>query len=545
MKMPLALLALLVLSIAGCRGCGREPAEPPIHFIAADAEAVVEIRDVRLLVRAREALARDYGAILTPADVDSLRQELTLTLGFDPSSDEGLTKAGLRAEGSIAIQISGGGRSALWALPIADAKAFGQTVQNAASARIGVSAVSVETTPHGPVTVLISKFGRDDVVVAAYATAKGVGLVGAGGAGRDLVTAALARKPEQSIASQPEYGKQVGALGADWEARIISATGSRAFTSALDIVKERVDVRLIAGHPLLAMVKSSGLALDASKGSVRLKGTLRLDEQGLERSKQLFSVAPSSKGVRAVDVRDAALILEVAAEPKALVDGMAPKGTPHREALDGFFARVKQDASTDLEAEVMPLLTGEAAVAFGVGDLSVIPFRLLSQNPMAALWTAIAVGVKDEAAIAAIEKRLDPGLAARSLQITTRNAAGKEVRNVGAPSPNGANVTLVESFTRDGALVFSNEPLMTNAIVVNEGRDLLGGKPGLAVEVRFGVLARQLETFPVGSLPPIFRLFAKKIIDAVRLLDGASLIVRPDAGGIGIAGELRLSSQAP
>src|SRR5688572_25457421 len=188
-----AVFLAVAAALSGCRMCGSRPSEPPVNFVAKDAEAVLEVRDVRTLVRLREAMTKEFGAFITPAQVDSLRQELALTLGFDPSSDEGLKNAGLRTEGPIAVQIEEGGRSALWVLPIQDEAKFKKTVQDAAAARIGANKSAVE----GEVTVLSAEFGPQVVTVAAFATKGGTGLVGAGQKAKELVAAALVRKPEE------------------------------------------------------------------------------------------------------------------------------------------------------------------------------------------------------------------------------------------------------------------------------------------------------------------------------------------------------------
>src|SRR5688572_10207158 len=158
-----AVFLAVAAALSGCRMCGSRPSEPPVNFVAKDAEAVLEVRDVRTLVRLREAMTKEFSAFITPAQVDSLRQELALTLGFDPTSDEGLKNAGLRLEGSIVAQIEEGGRSALWVLPIEDASKFSKTVKDAATARIGANKTSTE----GEITVMQSEFGPELVTVAA------------------------------------------------------------------------------------------------------------------------------------------------------------------------------------------------------------------------------------------------------------------------------------------------------------------------------------------------------------------------------------------
>lgn len=544
--MKKALAALMLTSLAalqiGCESCGTTRSEPSIHFVPKDAEAVLEVRDVRLLVRLREGITKNLSAFVTPAQVESLRDELVLTLGFDPSTEEGLEKAGLKKQGSIAVQIADGGRSGLWVLPISDATKFGQTVQNVAAARVGVSKTTTEKTERGEITLLQSEFGPDLVTVAAYATKGGVGLIGAGKEAKALVAAGLATTAETSVASHPEYGKQVGALGTSWEVRMISPSGGKALSSALELLSRRVGP--IGDQSAVKHLVSAGWSADLTRSGVKAQGNLRLDEAGLEKAKKLF--VPDGKtpaGVRAVDIPGAAILLQVGGDPDALIATLFPPGSPNRARLDTFFTKVKDDTSTDVEQEVLPLLSGHGSVAFGVGDLTNVPFRALARNPMAAMWTAFAVGVKDEKTILAIEKRLDPSLEDERFKVTSRNAAGKDVRVVTAISPRtGASSTLVETFGKQGAMVFSNEPQMTNVIVANEqGRDLLGAEGGLALQVRFDVIAERLKTFPVQSLPALFRAMARKAVEAVGILDRLTLEVRPSKDGVSMTGELSLA----
>jgi hypothetical protein len=530
-SMRRAVFSLAAVAIlAGCRVCGTTPSEPPIHFVAKDAEAILEVRDVRVLVRLSQALARDFGAFITPAQVDSLRQELALTLGFDPTSDEGLKAAGIRKEGMIAAQIEEGGRSVLWVLPVEDAAKLGKTVKEAAAARIGAS----KTASEGEITVLSSEFGPELVTVAAFAVKGGTGLIGAGPKAKELVAGALARKPEESAASHPEYGKQVGALDRDWDLRMISPSGAKAVTNAVELVLRRDAFPL----PDLSSLKSAGWALDGKKTGLEVQGNLRLDEAGMERARKLFAT-PSAlpAGIRSLDVPGSALLLQTAGDIRMLIEVLAPAGSSSRARLDQFFQRVKQDVGTDVEAEVLPLLSGHGGVAFGAGDLSRLSLRELQRNPMSALWTAFAVGVKDQQTIETIERRLDPGLRERNIEVSVRNAAGQEVRSL-----TQSHSTLVETFGKGGAMVFSNEPAITNLIVANGGgRDLLNGKGGLALELRFGVLAKQLTTFPIASMPALIRGMARKMIEAVGLLDVLTVAVKLDPEGIAVQSELKLA----
>jgi hypothetical protein len=239
-------------------------------------------------------------------------------------------------------------------------------------------------------------------------------------------------------------------------------------------------------------------------------------------------------------------VLQTAGDPRLLIDIIAPAGSPNRAELDQFFARVKQDVGTDLEGEVLPLLSGHGGLSLGAGDLSRLSLRELQRNPMSALWTAFAVGVKDEETIQRIEQRLDPGLRERKIEIGARNAAGQDVRVVAHVDPaRGAKTTLVETYGKGGAMVFSNEPMITNFLVANAGgRDLLNGAGGLALELRFSVLAKQLTTFPIASMPALIRGMARKVIEAVGLLDILRAEVKLGSEGIDVRAELKLSSGA-
>ncbi len=522
--------------LSGCRGCGSTPSEPPTHFVAKDAEVVVEVRDVRTLVRLREALAHELGAFITTGQVDSLRQELALTLGFDPSTDDGLKKAGVRTEGQVAVQLEDGGRSAMWVIPVDDAAKFKQTVHDAAAARVGAN----KTTVEGEITLYQGEFGPQLVTVAACAVARGAGLVGAGPKAKEMVAAALLRKPEDSVASHPEYAKQVGALGQSWDVRAISPSGARAVVDAVQLIMRRPGFVLPAG---LGGLVSAGWSLDAKPTGLEMQGRLRLDEGGMERARKLFTGAKAPAGIRALDVPAAAAVLQVGGDPSALIAMLAPPGSANRAELDRFFERVKSDVGTDPEHDVIPLLSGHGAVSVGAGDLSRLTLMALQRNPMSALWTVFAVGTKDEETIKTIEQRLDPGLKARQFEISTRNAAGQDVRVVAQVDPtSGARATLVETFGKAGAMVFSNEPAITNSVVANAGgRDLLAGVGGLALELRFGVLAQQLKTFPIAALPALFRAIARKIVDAVALLDVATLQAKLAPDGIDLHGELKLA----
>ena len=208
-----------------------------------------------------------------------------------------------------------------------------------------------------------------------------------------------------------------------------------------------------------------------------------------------------------------------------------------RRQLDAVFGRMKKDIATDVEKEVLPLLSGQAAAALGVGDLSKRSFAELAGNPRGVLWTAFGLGVNDPKKAVEIEKRLDPGLTARNLKVVDRKVADISVRSVqpadGAP--------LVETMIQNGAWLFSNEKVITDLIAQNQAApDLLKGKPGLAAEVRFRTLAKAVKSFRMGGLPVLYRSLLAKALDVLNLLDTLRVVARPTQDGLQFEAQLSL-----
>lgn len=546
MRSHLSSLTLLVVLglLPGCSGCDKGGGDPR-RYVRQDAEAILEVKDLGIFTRAREKLLTSFGAVVSPQQVEGLQHELSLRLGFDPSTPEGLEAAGLPKVGAVVVQLADGGSSALWVVPVADPGKFATTLDKVVRSRASIDEVTKETVEGQELTIFASAFGAEKVAVATYTHHRGFGLIGVGSKGKALVSAALTLKAEDTIERHPEYQAQVQALGQAWEVRLISPSGALALQGALRTASRALPLRGLDQHPALAHLKSAGWALELGGNQAKVQGRLRLDAEGLAQSKALFAPkgAPNP-GVLAVDLPRAVVFLQVAGSVTGLLDALAPAGTPPRARLDALYAKVKTDLSTDVEKEVLPILTGHVALALGLGDLTGRGVDSLMQNPLALLWTAAGLGVDDPNALLAVERRLDPGLSAQGFQIGGREVGGVKIRSVTQATAAGP-ATLVESFGRDKGMVLANEPAIADQLATHQGTDRLGGQPGLALEVHFSELSRALAAVDLGTAPLLFRSMIAKGLEALASLDNLQAKVRPTEDGVGLEATLSFRLGTP
>ena len=537
----MALTALALLGLSACDGCRGRSAENPARYLSKDAEGVLELRDIGLFMRAREKLPVRVGNVVTPEQLAQLQTELSLTLGFDPTTAEGLAAAGLPKSGAVAMEVFGGGEATLWVVPTTSPEKLKPLLEKLVRSRVPVDEIVEDKAGGQPVTVLKSAFGEEKTVSAAYAFHQGMAFVGFGSTSVELIGAAVTRKPGDSVLEHPEYQAQVKALGDAWEVRLVSPTGGKALGSALD------NAASVTGAPKvdpkkLALLTSTGWILDFTSHGAEVRGRLRLGGEGLEQAKKVFAAsADGVAGIGHVDVPGTLVFARVAADPHGLLDLFAPVGSGQRARLSQGFERMKKDAGIDMEAELLPLLSGQAAVALGMGELGPASLRALTTNPLSLVWTAFGFGVKDSEQALALERRLDPGLTAQGMTVGSRKVGSTDVRVV-APANAPEGTVLVETFGLPKAWLFSNEPAITERIVAAApGADPLGGKSGLYAELRFTELSSQLAKINMAAFPLIWRSIANKVVEAVRSMDKASFHLEAVEDGLAVKAVVKLA----
>lgn len=524
---------VLVLGLTGCGSClGGPSALDPRAFLSAEAPAVVELVDIAALPQLRKVVEKRFGAILPAEDIVTAQEELQRVLGFDPLTEEGLASAGLPVKGRVAGAVSDD--AALWVFPVADATKARATVERLVEARASAekssaSVAGVQADVYG------RSFGDEVVEVAAFAVRDGMGFLGLGPKARAQLEGGLRRPIEASVLKAPAFSRLSERLGATNLLRVIMPNGGEALSGAARRARRMARVRI--DPKAIAEVEGAAWSLDVGEDGVGFRGRLELSPKAIKDTQALFGTKQElAAGVRAIDLPNAALYLVLNGESAALLQRLAPDGSPARKRLASFLS----DMGMSSDEEVTGELTGQLGIALGLGDLAEVELKQLVGNPLSAAWTSIALGVKNPAVFTEATEAMKAKLSERGFEASSVDVDGKAVTSI--HSAGKAEEVLVQSFARPGAVVYANEPAVTQGILgLSPGLDPLKGRGGFHGELRIGRLGRQLRTFRVQSLPLMFRSMVQRGIDALGLLDTLSVTAVPVADGMALDGTLTLA----
>ncbi|MEL6186628.1 MAG: DUF3352 domain-containing protein, partial [Myxococcota bacterium] len=469
-----------------------------------------------------------------PADIVNAQAELRRSLGFDPLTEEGLAEAGLPPRGRVVGTPHRNG--ALWVFPVADAGKARATVERLVQARSTADKTS-SSVKGVKVDIYGRSFGDEMAEVAGFAVTKGLGFLTLGTDARAQIEAALGRTRETSILSAPGFAALQGRVAQTELLRVVMPRGAEALRQAAESMRRtgvRVDARAVEE------IAAAAWSLDVADEGVRAHGFVQLEEPSLSASKKIFSTKVGlSDGIRSVDLPASVLFATMNGEPEALLTQFAPPGSPARRRVSQVIASL---GMTD-EADVLARLTGQVGLAMGLGDLADVSFRTLMGNPLSAAWTAIALGVKSPESFAEVDASMTAKLAERGFEPKTTEIEGQTVTRVHAVG--SPETVLVDSFARPGAVVYANEPAVTQGILgIAPGLDPLQGKPGISVDLRIGRLSQQLRSFRVESLPLRFQSMVRRGITGLGLFDSLEARVRPTDDGLTLDARLSLALPA-
>ncbi len=524
---------LLALPVSCSDGCSQGTGGDPRRFVSADAEVVVELSDLASLPSVREAIEARFEAAIPAADRQAAKEELARSLGFDPLTKEGLTAAGLAASGPVVGGIKDG--TALWVVPVGHRGKFVTTVGRLVEARATTEQRS-EKVDGVELTVFGRSFGDELAEVAAVAVRGGLGFVGVGSSAKAEVVAALGRQESASILGSEAYRRLASATGDAWWIRGVFPRGSEALAGVLRAAGRQAPIA--ADDAAVKGVEGASWALDLDGDGARVRGKVELKGAALTEAQALFRPSgPVVPGLRALDLPAAAAYVRVHGDAKALLERFAPPNSRTRRRL----GRVLRDLGMASETEVVEDLTGQAALAVGVGDLSQVEFKQIVGNPMSVLWTAFALGVKAPDKFGVIPDEMKEQLEARGFTVSKRTVGKAELTSV--VTTDNPEVVLVESAAMPGAVLYSNERAVTDAIL-GAGAVPEAVQAGLLVDLRLGQLARELRRFPSGRLPIMVRQVITRATDALTLLDRLALEVEAVDDGLRVDAALRFAAPA-
>lgn len=536
-----AVLTLIALAISPACKCGQGPSEQPSRYIAKNTEMVIEIPNVGALVERREAVMSLLEGVATPQQITEAQSQLNRLLGFDPTTKEGLAAAGLPERGPAAVALSELGRSVLWIVPIGDREKLEATLEQLVKARAKIDATKQEQLDGRTMTVHSAAWGPDTFPVAAYVLDKSFAFVGLGRKGPELIKTALALDKDSTITSHPEYAPLAKAIGDEAVVRAIVPDAAEVAEGMSRAVTD-----LGAPGALAKSLRSVGWAAYFEERSVTAEGRFRFDEAGVKTINSVFKVEKKApQGVLETQHQGAALVVQVAGDPQATLQMIAPRGSTAAVDLERAFASFKAETGVDVRDQLVPMLTGHASMVLGIGDLSNLQGGLQGflANPAGVLWSLIALGVKSEEEV---EKsgltggKLDGFLQRQQLSRDARKVGDREITVIQAVRPSGEQGMIMESFLDDGAWIFANSAAETDRLIKDEAKapsDPLDGKGGFFAELRLaavGKAARSLDLSKLtggGAEAMVIRSILDKALQVLDRLDRLEVRLEPAPDG--------------
>ena len=533
------------LALAGCERCGTKKADPRSH-IHRSSEAVFEVNDIGVLAKRHKQLLALTTGIITPAQLDGLKNQMTRWLGFDPTDAAKLKEAGLATEGRAVGSFGERGRDLLWILPVSDEAKFKTTVKAMVETRRRVDATKEEETKSGKITIYSTSWGNETLPVAAVVIKKGLGFVGMGPASSKLVTDAINLKAENSILQHPEYQALDKSLGESQIARLIVPTATVSASQALVGQAQA----LLPDKKLIQVIKSLGWTFGWEKQKLTVQSRFRLDKKTIQDIQGVLKpIAPRSDIMKQINDSSSVLSVHATGNPQKLIELVTQPDTPIKKEYDALSAMVKTQLGIDLNKDVLSLLNGHAAASARLIDLSsVTNLQAIMQNPAALARYSVAVGIKGkewEKRLDAILLNFESQLESKGLSRTSKNERGLSVDTV---SFNGQMI--MESYISDNAWVLSNDDQQLKALIAKKKATVSGGLSnlgGVHATLNIVPLRTALEKVDVGRLSgsglggPMVRAAIAKVLQVLARFEKLDAKIEGAPDGVAFKASLSLS----
>ncbi|HET7753289.1 MAG TPA: hypothetical protein VFK85_05210, partial [Anaeromyxobacteraceae bacterium] len=208
MRRPSAVAVVLVLALAACGRCTRDPAAAPERHVP-PARVAVLIPDLSEALREGRQVLATASKFPAAAWLPEWTAGVRAQLGFDPLTDDGLESAGIDPDGGAAYAETSGG--ALLVLPVDDEKTFEATVARLARDRMGAVHRVESQRGLARVVALAQAPGRPAEI--AYAIVGRIAILARGPASPEEVAAAAALDPKDTLASTPAWKAALSELG--------------------------------------------------------------------------------------------------------------------------------------------------------------------------------------------------------------------------------------------------------------------------------------------------------------------------------------------
>jgi len=219
-----ALLAALLLLLAGCSRCGAPAAGPPVErFVPSGVAGVVLVPRLAEAARQAAALHATLATLPGQEELAQLRTVLSAQLSFDPLDPASMTAAGLDVERGLAVaelarRSDEEPGQPLLVVGVGDAGKFEALVARLARERLGAGEQGLENANGRSIQVWRQAAGEPALL--AVATLERTALISAGPGGPGALRAALALDPALSLETSPAWLRARGARGAGGPVRL-------------------------------------------------------------------------------------------------------------------------------------------------------------------------------------------------------------------------------------------------------------------------------------------------------------------------------------
>ena len=540
------------LALAGCERCGSKQLDPRTHIHRAS-EAVFEVNDIGILAKRQNQVVALTTGIVTPAQLDGLKNQMSRWLGFDPTDADKLKEAGLATEGRAVGSFAERGRDLLWILPVSDETKFKGTVKAMVETRRRVDAVKEEETKSIKITTYSTSWGNETLPVAAVAVKKGLGFVGMGPEAVKLVADAINLKPENSILQHPEYQALDKSLGQSQFARLIVPTATvSAWEEAMRTSYASVGQAkaLLPDESLVQVIKSLGWTLGWEKQRITVESRFRLNQKTIEEIQTVLKPQVASSNIMNL-INDSSSVLSVHAtgNPQKLIELVTKPNTPVKAEYEALAAMVKAQLGIDLNKDVLSLLNGHAAASARLIDLSsVTNLQAIMQNPAALARYSVAVGIKGKEwkkRLDAILLNFDSQLESKGLSRASRGEKGFSIDTVSFNDQ-----MIMESYISDGSWILSNDDKQFQSMLSKKAAskaDGLSALGGLHARLNVVPLRMALEKVDVGRLSgsglggPMVRAAIAKVLQVLARFEKLDAKIEGAPDGLAFKASLSLT----
>ncbi|MEM1023795.1 MAG: hypothetical protein AAGD10_00955 [Myxococcota bacterium] len=511
-------LWLPLLLLVGCDGCGSRKADelPPASVLPKNDELVFDLPTTALVdIEAR--FAPLVKAIITEPQRKQLGDELTMALGFDPTTAVGLSSAGLDLNGRWAGSFRDD--EVLLAVPTQDLATAKETVADALERRFG-TAVPLD----GGMVRFDRSFGPETIEAAAL-----------GQRGR-LLLVAFGERASARVGQARSLAAADGAAGllpggSDDLLRVRTPDPKRLAERTLDSLppaatagldREKVDL-------VLASVRRSALDLRWVDDGLRLSAESAFE--GAEAiDPYVEPIGPVPPALSTLVSEEAIISLRLALGPDAIFDALLPPNSPGRQAIDK--ARAEGKLRLDFEQDVLPLLSGHLGIALGASDLREVPFRQIVGDPLSVSWMGIGVGTKEGADLMA---PFAAQMAADSrVKVKTRTVGERQVSSFLL-----GETRVVEAAETSRALLFGTDQAVMDRVLTAEAKARTAVP--FELSLRFDPLEEVARSFPGSKLPLVFRGLWARTLDGIAALQSLEARVVREADTVQLTIDLSLN----